>query len=59
MRIFTALQRFAETGTGNVKKLQSDNDELRLEVGDFRVRFIEDAETITIKRVGNRKNVYR
>lgn len=59
MRIFTALQRFAETGAGNVKKLRGDTDELRLKVGDFRVRFIEDADTITVKRVGDRKDVYR
>lgn len=59
MRIFTALQRFAETGAGNVNKLRGDTDELRLKVGDFRVRFIEDADTITVKCVGDGKDVYR
>ncbi len=30
MRIFAALNRFAETGEGDVKKLQGESDELRL-----------------------------
>jgi len=38
MRIFAALQRFAETGAGDVKKLDGNTDELRLRVGDWRVR---------------------
>jgi mRNA-degrading endonuclease RelE of RelBE toxin-antitoxin system len=59
MRIFTALQRFAETGAGNVKKLRGDTDGLRLKVGHFRVRFIEHADSIVVKRVGDRKDVYR
>jgi hypothetical protein len=33
MRIFTALQRFAETGEGDVKKLKGQPGELRLRVG--------------------------
>ncbi len=42
MRIFTALHRFAETGEGDVKKLQGESGELRLRVGDYRVRFTEE-----------------
>jgi mRNA-degrading endonuclease RelE of RelBE toxin-antitoxin system len=34
MRILTALHRFAETGEGDIKKLQGDSEELRLRVGD-------------------------
>jgi len=45
--------------TAPVKKLRGDTDELRLKVGDFRIRFIEDADTISVKRIGDRKDVYR
>jgi len=37
MRIFAALLRFAETGDGDIKKLQGESNELRLRVGDYRV----------------------
>lgn len=30
IRIFRALQQFAETGSGDIKKLKGDTDELRL-----------------------------
>ncbi len=43
MRILTALDRFARTGEGDIKKLEGNTGELRLRVGDYRVRFIENA----------------
>jgi len=59
MRIFVAVQRFAETGEGDVSKLRG-TDELRLRVGDYRVRFVEpDAATMQIKRVLHRSAAYR
>lgn len=39
MRILTTLHRFAETGEGDIKKLQGESMELRLRVCDYRVRF--------------------
>jgi hypothetical protein len=42
MRILTALDRFARTGEGNIQKLEGNTAELRLRVGDDRVRFIEN-----------------
>jgi mRNA interferase RelE/StbE len=42
MRIPTALDRFARTGEGDIKKLEGNTGELRLRVGDYRVRFIEN-----------------
>jgi len=36
MRILHALHRFAESGTGDIKALQGDAEELRLRVGDYR-----------------------
>jgi mRNA-degrading endonuclease RelE of RelBE toxin-antitoxin system len=39
-RIKQAVERFAGTGAGNVRKLQGvDPPEYRLRVGDYRVRF--------------------
>jgi mRNA-degrading endonuclease RelE of RelBE toxin-antitoxin system len=39
-RIKQAVERFAETGAGNVKKLQGvDPPEYRLRAGDYRARF--------------------
>lgn len=60
MRIFAALLRFAETGEGDLKKLQGESGELRLRVGDYRVRFTEEPEdTLRIHSVLHRKDAYR
>jgi mRNA interferase RelE/StbE len=59
MRIFAALHRFAQTGEGDLKKLKGDTEESRLRVGDYRVRFISDAEFITVQRVLHRSEAYR
>lgn len=61
MNILAALHRLAETGSGNVKKLQGiDPPEFRLRVGDHRVFFSEEpAGTLQIRAVKNRKDAYR
>ena len=54
------VERFAETGAGNVKRLQGVvPPEFRLRVGDWRVRFHQDDQTIRVLRVRNRREVYR
>lgn len=59
-RVKQAVERFAGTGAGNVKKLQGiDPPEYRLRVGDYRVRFELDSETIRVLRVRNRREAYR
>ena len=59
-RIKQAVERFAETGAGSVKRLQDiDPPEFRLRVGDYRVRFYNDSITITVLRVRNRREAYR
>ena len=59
-QVKNAVERFAETGTGKVKKLQGiEPPEFRLRVGDFRVRFQVDGDTLRILRVLNRKDAYR
>ncbi len=60
MRIFAALHRFAEIGEGDIKKLRGDSSELRLRVGDYRVRFTEESdESLHIHSVRKRSEAYR
>jgi mRNA interferase RelE/StbE len=59
-RIKKTIERFAETGSGNVKRLQNiDPPEYRLRVGDWRVRFSQEVQNIRILRVRNRREAYR
>ena len=59
-RIKQEADRLAETGTGNVKKLQGiDPPEFRLRVGDYRVRFHNDGIAVTVLRVLHRREAYR
>lgn len=46
IRILESLHRFAETGKGDVKQLKRSADELRLRVGDYRLRFTERPATL-------------
>lgn len=59
-RVNKAIERFAETGYGDVKKLQGLPG-YRLRVGDWRVRFARDDEAgrLTIERVLPRSSAYR
>jgi mRNA interferase RelE/StbE len=57
MRIFAAIQRFAETGMGDLHRLTASPDS-RLRVGDYRVRFVESGGAILIKRVLHRRAAY-
>lgn len=56
-RIDKRLMEFAESGHGNVKRLKG-RDGMRLRVGDWRVIFYEDQETIVVAAVGHRREVY-
>ena len=59
-RVKQAVERFAATGAGNVKRLQGIKPpEFRLRVGEYRVRFHQDLNTIRILRVRNRREAYR
>jgi mRNA interferase RelE/StbE len=59
MHVFSVLLRFAESGVGDVKTLQGE-EELRLRVGDYRLFFVcPDAETIEVRRVRHRGEAYR
>lgn len=64
-RIIEALERYARTGDGDVKRLQGTT-EMRLRVGDWRVRFERrpnaerpDTGTLEVLRVLHRREAYR
>ena len=52
------LTRFAETGAGDLKKLQGRGGS-RLRVGDWRVIFYTEGGNIVVAAVGNRRDVYK
>jgi mRNA interferase RelE/StbE len=55
-RIDGKLTIYATNGSGDVKRLKGNG--CRLRIGDWRVIFIEDAKSITVIAVGNRKEIY-
>jgi mRNA-degrading endonuclease RelE of RelBE toxin-antitoxin system len=58
--ILRAPHRYAETGKGRVKPLSGEFEGLlRLRVGNHRVLFDETEDTITVHRVGDRREAYR
>jgi mRNA interferase RelE/StbE len=59
-RVRQAVERFARTGVGNIKKLQGIvPPEYRLRVGDYRVRFDLNGANVRVLRVLNRREAYR
>jgi mRNA-degrading endonuclease RelE of RelBE toxin-antitoxin system len=55
-----AIQRFATTGAGNVRRLHGIHPpEFRLRVGNWRVRFHDHGDWIDVLRVRNRRDAYR
>ncbi len=60
-RVLVALDRLADTGHGDVVKMQGHEREWRLRVGDYRVRltFESPVRTIRVLRVLHRREAYR
>jgi mRNA interferase RelE/StbE len=56
-RIDAKLTTYATNGSGDVKRLKGMSGR-RLRMGDWRVIFIEDARSITVVAVGNRREIY-
>ncbi|MGD0438927.1 MAG: type II toxin-antitoxin system RelE/ParE family toxin [Bryobacteraceae bacterium] len=57
--ILRALTNYAGSGQGQIKKLKGSGD-LRLRVGDYRVRFeVLDVDTYRILQVRHRREAYR
>jgi mRNA-degrading endonuclease RelE of RelBE toxin-antitoxin system len=60
-RILDALTHFADTGQGDVQRVQGTADEWRLRVGDWRVHFRYEITTrsLDVLRVLPRGEAYR
>jgi len=59
-QILRAIDRYLDTGVGDVIKLQPPRAEFRLRVGDHRVLFLRaDARSIEVLRVRHRSEAYR
>ena len=55
-----AIERFVQTGSGDIKMLAGEGRQLRLRVGDWRVRFVyEKPDIIRILHIRNRREAYR
>ncbi len=60
LRILQALARYLADGGGDVKRLTDvEPPELRLRVGDYRVRFHEHGNSIHVLAVKHRREAYR
>jgi mRNA-degrading endonuclease RelE of RelBE toxin-antitoxin system len=59
-QVVEAIERFAQTGHGDVRMLAGEGRRLRLRVGDWRVRFAyEKPDIIRIPHIRNRREAYR
>jgi mRNA-degrading endonuclease RelE of RelBE toxin-antitoxin system len=60
MRVFDAVQHFAQSGSGNMKPLHGElSDAFRLRVGEYRVLFTLDDGAMHIFGVRYRSGAYR
>jgi mRNA interferase RelE/StbE len=57
VRLKAKLEAFAETGVGDVKRLKGRVGS-RLRIGDWRVIFYTQGNTIVIAAVGHRREIY-
>lgn len=56
-RLRTRLETFAATGQGDIKALKGRSG-MRLRVGNWRVIFYVDGDTIVVVAAGHRRDVY-
>jgi mRNA interferase RelE/StbE len=56
-RLDVKLSAFAQTGQGDVKRLKGRAG-ARLRVGDWRVVFYVEGDTIVVAAVGHRREIY-
>jgi len=56
-RLEARLTTFAQTGQGDVKRLQG-RDGARLRVGDWRIIFYVERNTLVVVAVGHRREIY-
>jgi len=56
-RLDAKLTTFARSGTGDVKRLKG-GEGARLRVGDWRIVFYIDGDSIVVSAVGHRREIY-
>ncbi|MGO9011875.1 MAG: type II toxin-antitoxin system RelE family toxin [Bryobacteraceae bacterium] len=60
MQVFEGMLRYARTGSGDVKPLRGDlAGSFRLRIGDYRVMFELQGDTMRIFGVRHRREAYR
>lgn len=60
LRILHTVARYLASGQGDVKRLQDlAPPELRLRIGDYRVRFYDYGDSILVLSVKHRREAYR
>ncbi len=60
LRILHTVARYLASGEGDVKRLQDiEPPEMRLRVGDYRVRFYDHGDSILVLAIKHRREVYR
>ena len=52
------LERFVETGAGDIKKMEEEPG-LRLRHGAYRAVFVMEEKALVVVRIGHRRDVYR
>ena len=58
-RVVTKIEALQRDLTGDVKKLTNYTPEYRLRVGDYRVLFEVEEDTVVVYRVLHRKDAYQ
>lgn len=62
-QVFEVIRRFKDASSldefSNIKKLQSEEKDFRLRLGNFRLGFSVVNETIVFKRFLHRKDIYK
>jgi mRNA interferase RelE/StbE len=57
-QIVRKISRLEQGLHGNIKQLRQSDFGYRLRMGDYRILFDVEDDTIVIQKVGNRKDVY-
>lgn len=58
-RILAGIEKMGNNLSGDVRRLTDSTPEYRLRVGDYRVLFEVERDTVIIYRIRHRREVYR
>jgi mRNA interferase RelE/StbE len=57
-QVIRKISRLESGLTGNIKRLRQADFGYRLRMGDYRILFDVEGDTIVIQKIGHRKDVY-